>query len=185
MGRLCAALSSVRGVTRPDAAALTGRFGSLAQVMCASPQQLSTVPGLGPVKARRLAEAFEQPFRRTLGSAASAAVAAGGAPAAAAGASRDAARHVPPPVAVSEDSEGSGSGWDDDDARHSTFNEGSDGTAGQAGLSSVGVVPPGGHASAAGRSVMLPADELDAAMQQEHDDLDLDDESLLLLTEQF
>ncbi|KAF8064639.1 ERCC1 [Scenedesmus sp. PABB004] len=66
LGRLSGALGCVRGVNRADAAMLASRFGSLAEILTAEVEQLTACPGLGPVKARRLLEAFRQPFKRSL-----------------------------------------------------------------------------------------------------------------------
>ncbi|KAJ9527139.1 hypothetical protein QJQ45_025379 [Haematococcus lacustris] len=62
--RLASALTAVRGVNRTDALTLGSALGSLAGIMSASQQQLSSCPGLGPAKVARLMEAFHQPFRK-------------------------------------------------------------------------------------------------------------------------
>ncbi|GFH29042.1 DNA repair protein rad10, partial [Haematococcus lacustris] len=46
--RLASALTAVRGVNRTDALTLGSALGSLAGIMSASQQQLSSCPGLGP-----------------------------------------------------------------------------------------------------------------------------------------
>eukprot|EP00882_Tetradesmus_deserticola_P015716 GHRQ01016746.1.p2 GENE.GHRQ01016746.1~~GHRQ01016746.1.p2 ORF type:complete len:235 (+),score=108.83 GHRQ01016746.1:89-706(+) len=82
LGRLSAALTAVRGVNRSDAFMLASRFGSLAEAMQADQEDFAAVPGLGPVKARRLHEAFSQPFKRNLTGLQGPAAAGGAAPAA-------------------------------------------------------------------------------------------------------
>ncbi|XP_077526820.1 DNA excision repair protein Ercc1 [Haemaphysalis longicornis] len=62
--KLIDALSSVRSLTRPDAASLLASFGSLERLAGASEQELILQPGLGPHKARRLYEVLQQPFVR-------------------------------------------------------------------------------------------------------------------------
>jgi NAD-dependent DNA ligase len=66
VGRLTAALTSVRGVNRNDAYTIGATFGTLADAFRGAPAQFAACPGLGPVKARRLHDAFSQPFRRAL-----------------------------------------------------------------------------------------------------------------------
>ena len=66
VGRLTSALTSVRGVNRNDAYAVGSAFGTLADAFKAGAGDFAAVPGLGPVKARRLHDAFSQPFRRAL-----------------------------------------------------------------------------------------------------------------------
>jgi len=66
VGRLTSALTSVRGVNRNDAYTIGATFGTLADAFRGGLAQFSGCPGLGPVKARRLHDAFSQPFRRTL-----------------------------------------------------------------------------------------------------------------------
>jgi NAD-dependent DNA ligase len=58
---------------------LASRFGSLAEAMQADQDDFAAMPGLGPVKARRLLEAFSQPFKRNLTGVQGAAGADGGA----------------------------------------------------------------------------------------------------------
>jgi DNA excision repair protein ERCC-1 len=64
LGRLQAALTSVRGVNKTDATSLGANFGSFAGVLRASEVQLAATPGLGPTKVKRLREAANAPFRR-------------------------------------------------------------------------------------------------------------------------
>lgn len=66
VGRLTSALTSVRGVNRNDAYTIGASFGTLADAFRGTAAQFSACPGLGPVKARRLHDAFSQPFRRAL-----------------------------------------------------------------------------------------------------------------------
>ena len=67
LSRLTGALTSIRGVNRTDCVTLGSEFGSLAQLMLASPQQLAACSGIGPTKARRLHEAFNEPLRGKAG----------------------------------------------------------------------------------------------------------------------
>jgi len=64
--RLTAALTVVKGVNRTDVATVGRRFGSLANLLSASMEDLSSCPGLGPTKVARLHDAFHQPFRRSI-----------------------------------------------------------------------------------------------------------------------
>ena len=54
------------------------RFGSIAAIFRAPAEELQACPGIGPTKARRLHEAFHQPFRRSVAASAAAAAAAAG-----------------------------------------------------------------------------------------------------------
>jgi DNA excision repair protein ERCC-1 len=63
---LAAALTGVRGVNGTDVLTLGSTFGSAAGIFSAPPSALAAVPGIGPTKARRLADAFHTPFRRPL-----------------------------------------------------------------------------------------------------------------------
>jgi hypothetical protein len=67
VGRLTTVLTSLRGVNRTDAFTLGSRFGSLADIMMGSKEQFSGCPGVGPVKGQRLWDAFNEPFKKTLG----------------------------------------------------------------------------------------------------------------------
>ena len=94
LSRFTAAITTVRGVNRTDVLTLGRTFGSLAGTMqvvrasqqdacnvaapsignpyrafcClqAASQEMSTCPGIGPTKVRRLHECFHEPFRRAL-----------------------------------------------------------------------------------------------------------------------
>ena len=57
-------LTTVRAVNKTDSATMGADFGSLAAMFRASEQALSTVPGLGPTKVKRLHAAFSTPFLR-------------------------------------------------------------------------------------------------------------------------
>jgi len=63
---LAAALTGIRGVNQTDALTLGATFGSAAGIFSALPAALAAIPGIGPTKARRLADAFHTPFRRPL-----------------------------------------------------------------------------------------------------------------------
>lgn len=64
VSRLTAALTTVRGVNKADVKTLGDAFGSVANILRASQEQLQSCPGVGPTKARRLYEAFHEPFRK-------------------------------------------------------------------------------------------------------------------------
>jgi ERCC4-type nuclease len=51
-------LAAVPGVSTASARALLDRFGSVAAVVAAGPDEWLTVPGIGPDRARALAETF-------------------------------------------------------------------------------------------------------------------------------
>lgn len=63
--RLASVLTAVRAVNRTDALALGAQFGTLADIMRATPQQLSACPGIGPTKVQNLCDTFHKPFRKT------------------------------------------------------------------------------------------------------------------------
>lgn len=56
-------LTQVRGVNRTDVVTLLTRFGSLKGVVGAGVEEVGLCPGFGEVKAKRLREVFNQPFR--------------------------------------------------------------------------------------------------------------------------
>ena len=58
------ALTSIRSVNNTDVITLGTRFGSLAAIMAATPEQLATCPGIGPTKVQRIQETFRAPVRR-------------------------------------------------------------------------------------------------------------------------
>eukprot|EP00887_Chlorella_sp_A99_P005759 scaffold1.g5759.t1 len=64
VSRVTAALTTIRGVNKTDVKTLGDRFGSVAGILSASAADLQACPGIGPTKARRLYEAFHEPFRR-------------------------------------------------------------------------------------------------------------------------
>lgn len=66
LSRLNAAITTVRGVNRTDVLTLGATFHTAAGIMQASMDELSTCPGIGPTKIRRLFEAFHEPFRKSL-----------------------------------------------------------------------------------------------------------------------
>ena len=58
------ALTSIRSVNKTDAAALLTAFGSLAQIIRATEEELALCPGIGPGKAKRLYEVLHMPVRQ-------------------------------------------------------------------------------------------------------------------------
>ncbi|XP_065511299.1 DNA excision repair protein ERCC-1 isoform X2 [Caloenas nicobarica] len=62
LSRMTDCLSSVKSVNKPDALSLLTAFGSLANVVRASREDLSLCPGIGPQKAKRLFDILHEPF---------------------------------------------------------------------------------------------------------------------------
>jgi len=60
--RLLEVLTTVKGINKTDAAALAGRFGSLAGVAKANQEDLLRCSGIGDKKVRQLANVFHKPF---------------------------------------------------------------------------------------------------------------------------
>lgn len=60
--RLLEVLTTVKGINKTDAAALAGRFGSLAGVAKASQEELLRCSGIGDKKVRQLTNVFHKPF---------------------------------------------------------------------------------------------------------------------------
>ena len=58
-------LTTVRAVNKTDSATMGADFSTLAAMFRAPEEALSTVPGLGPTKVKRLHNAFSTPFFRT------------------------------------------------------------------------------------------------------------------------
>jgi len=56
------ALTSISKVNKTDVETLRTAFGSVADIARASSEQLQNLPGFGPVKAKRVKDAFEKPF---------------------------------------------------------------------------------------------------------------------------
>jgi ERCC4-type nuclease len=54
----------VKSVNKTDAQTLLHAFGSLDSIINASNEQLCVCPGLGSLKAQRLYQSFNQPFKR-------------------------------------------------------------------------------------------------------------------------
>lgn len=65
VSKLTAALTTVRGVNKTDVKVMGDAFGSVAAMFQAEADELQACPGVGPTKARRLYEAFNEPFRKT------------------------------------------------------------------------------------------------------------------------
>ena len=57
-----ALLAAVPGISTSSARALIERFGSVAGVMEAEPEEWLTVPGIGPERVRALAQTLREPF---------------------------------------------------------------------------------------------------------------------------
>ncbi|TNY22213.1 restriction endonuclease type II-like protein [Rhodotorula diobovata] len=66
---MTAALTEVRGVNKTDVTTLMSNLGTFAKIVTAPASQLSTLPGIGDKKVRRLREAFTAPFVLQSGSA--------------------------------------------------------------------------------------------------------------------
>lgn len=58
VSRATSVLTTVRGVNKTDVKELGDHFGSIAAVFRASEEELKACPGVGPVKAKRLREAY-------------------------------------------------------------------------------------------------------------------------------
>jgi len=65
VSKLTAALTTVRGVNKTDVKVMGDTFGSVAAMFQAEADELQACPGVGPTKARRLYEAFSEPFKKT------------------------------------------------------------------------------------------------------------------------
>jgi len=57
-------ITQVKSVNKTDAQTLLHAFGSLESILNASNEQLCVCPGLGTLKAQRLYQSFNQPFKR-------------------------------------------------------------------------------------------------------------------------
>ncbi|OJA20861.1 hypothetical protein AZE42_02964 [Rhizopogon vesiculosus] len=57
------ALTSINKVNKTDVETLRSSLGSFADIARASSDRLQTLPGFGPVKVRRVKDAFDRPFR--------------------------------------------------------------------------------------------------------------------------
>ncbi|XP_051116038.1 DNA excision repair protein ERCC-1 [Andrographis paniculata] len=64
--RLHHVLTSIRHVNKTDVVTLGSTFGSLANIMDASMEDLSRCPGIGEKKVKRLYDTFHEPFKRTV-----------------------------------------------------------------------------------------------------------------------
>ncbi|KAL5277808.1 ERCC1 family protein [Megaselia abdita] len=60
--RVVSALTGIKSINKTDATTLLQHFGSLVKIVNASEEQLSSVAGLGPKKAKRLYKVFNEPF---------------------------------------------------------------------------------------------------------------------------
>lgn len=60
--QLTECLTRVKSVNKTDCATLLATFGSLQGIMAASVEDLSSCPGFGPQKAKRLHDVFREPF---------------------------------------------------------------------------------------------------------------------------
>ncbi|KNC51778.1 excision repair cross-complementing rodent repair deficiency [Thecamonas trahens ATCC 50062] len=65
--RLTDTLTAVRGVNKTDAATLATAFGSVANMLTASLEELAVVPGLGARKVTTMYDVFNTPFKRGAG----------------------------------------------------------------------------------------------------------------------
>jgi DNA excision repair protein ERCC-1 len=55
-------LTAVKGVNKTDVVTLLSAFGNIKNIVAASEEELSVIPGFGRTKARKLYKAFRQPF---------------------------------------------------------------------------------------------------------------------------
>ncbi|KAJ3039717.1 ssDNA endonuclease and repair protein rad10 [Rhizophlyctis rosea] len=62
LSKLTDSLTQIKSVNKTDVVTLASTFGSLQNIIHATPDDLSTCPGFGQQKIRRLYEAFNQPF---------------------------------------------------------------------------------------------------------------------------
>jgi len=62
MSQLTDCLTSIRSVNKTDVVTLASTFGSLKRIMEASTLELSLCPGIGEAKAKRIHDAFHDPF---------------------------------------------------------------------------------------------------------------------------
>lgn len=60
------ALTSISKVNKTDVETLRTSFGSFAAISRATTEQLQNLPGFGQVKAKRVVDAFEKPFRHNV-----------------------------------------------------------------------------------------------------------------------
>ncbi|KAG8934547.1 ssDNA endonuclease and repair protein rad10 [Tulasnella sp. 418] len=60
---LRSALTSIKGVNKTDVVTMQTNFGNFATMSRATYEELNLLPGFGKVKARRVKDAFEKPFR--------------------------------------------------------------------------------------------------------------------------
>ncbi|GAA5824406.1 hypothetical protein JCM11251_000408 [Rhodosporidiobolus azoricus] len=67
MAHLTSALTSVRGVNKTDVVTLVSNFGSFDKILLAPSSTLSSLPGLGDKKVKRLRDAFTAPFQLSSG----------------------------------------------------------------------------------------------------------------------
>ncbi|KAI8912335.1 restriction endonuclease type II-like protein, partial [Powellomyces hirtus] len=62
LAKLTDALTQIKSVNKTDVLTLASAFGSLENVIAATPEELAQCPGFGEQKVRRFHEAFNQPF---------------------------------------------------------------------------------------------------------------------------
>lgn len=55
-------LTAVKGVNKTDVVTLLSAFGSIKNIVAASEEELSMIPGFGRTKAKKLYQVFRQPF---------------------------------------------------------------------------------------------------------------------------
>ncbi|GAA6043456.1 hypothetical protein JCM8097_002868 [Rhodosporidiobolus ruineniae] len=67
MAHLTSALTSVKGVNKTDCVTLISHFGSFEKILTAPSATLSSLPGLGDKKVKRLRDAFTAPFQLNAG----------------------------------------------------------------------------------------------------------------------
>jgi len=62
-GQMADALTTVKGINKTDATTLLTTFDSLANIIECEEDKLLLCPGLGPLKAKRLHQLFDTPFK--------------------------------------------------------------------------------------------------------------------------
>jgi DNA excision repair protein ERCC-1 len=62
LSKLTHCMTHIRFVNKTDVVTLASTFGSLKNIMEATPEDMSICPGIGEQKVRKIQDTFEQPF---------------------------------------------------------------------------------------------------------------------------